>query len=200
MRSAFAHDSYTPLEIAQAAGVPEADVLAALGYSRELVPHAEAVRIGRMLRAPPVRRRRREAAPQPLFALFSDSAPGAPIDRRAAGAVEHAARGPHRPRRVSATFNLTPRAASLRPDDRPPIRCGWCSSPRLVRAAAAAAAGCCRRRRRRRRCAKADAQDQQSDSRAARAEADAARFRRRRSRRRRRCSRPSRCRRSSRRS
>ena len=57
MRSAFAHDSYTPLEIAQAAQVAEADVLDALGYARDLVPHAEAVRIGRMLVQRPATRR-----------------------------------------------------------------------------------------------------------------------------------------------
>ena len=46
MRSAFAHDLYSTLEIAQAAGVPEADVLAALGGTRARLPHDEAVRVG----------------------------------------------------------------------------------------------------------------------------------------------------------
>ncbi len=48
MRSPSGHDLYSPREIALAAGVPEADVLAALG-ARGLVPHAEAVRLGRRL-------------------------------------------------------------------------------------------------------------------------------------------------------
>src|SRR5476651_375915 len=49
MRPASAHDLYSPAEIARAAGVSEADVVAALGYGRELISHAEAVRLGRML-------------------------------------------------------------------------------------------------------------------------------------------------------
>lgn len=118
MRSASAHDLYSPLEIAQAAGVPEADVLAALGHARGLVPHAEAVRLGRML----VQRAAggpRRTAPGSLFSLFSDAAParrptGVPLALSStlhAGLIAVAV--------FIATFNLAPRAASLRPDDRP---------------------------------------------------------------------------------
>ena len=44
-------DFYSPREIAAATGVPEADVVAALGGLRQLVGHADAVRIGRHLAA-----------------------------------------------------------------------------------------------------------------------------------------------------
>jgi protein TonB len=118
MRSASAHDLYSPREIAQAAGVPETDVRAALGHARELVPHAEAVRLGRML----VQRAAggpRRTAPGSLFSLFSDPAParrpaGVPLALSStlhAGLIAVAV--------FIATFNLAPRAASLRPDDRP---------------------------------------------------------------------------------
>jgi protein TonB len=117
MRSASAHDLYSPREIAQAAGVPEAEVLAALGYARQLIPHAEAVRLGRMLvqRAGSPRR----PAPGSLFSLFSDAAParrstGVPL---ALSSTLHA--GLVAVGVFVATFNLAPRAASLRPDDRP---------------------------------------------------------------------------------
>ena len=129
MRSAFAHDSYTPREIAQAAGVPEADVLVALGYARELVPHGEAVSIGRML----VRHRAwaPRLEPRPLFGQFSGARParrstGVPVALAStlhAGLVAFAV--------LLATFNLTPRAASLRPDDRPadPMRLVFVAAP-----------------------------------------------------------------------
>ena len=125
MRSAFAHDSYTPLEIAQAAHVPEADVLDALGYARDLVPHAEAVRLGRMLVQRPGTRR--DAA---LFGTFSRVAPahrstGIPLALSStlhAGLVAFGV--------FLATFNLTPRAASLRPDDRAdPMRLVFIAAP-----------------------------------------------------------------------
>ena len=129
MSSAFAHDSYSPLEIAQAAGVPEADVLIALGYARERVPHVEAVRIGRMLVRNPGGPRR--TAPRSLFGLFADATParrstGVPLALAStlhAGLVAFAV--------FLATFNLTPRAASLRSDDRPadPMRLVFVASP-----------------------------------------------------------------------
>src|SRR2546427_8400262 len=51
MRPSSPTDFYSRREIALAAGVSEADVLAVLGPAREFVPHAEAVRIGRLLAA-----------------------------------------------------------------------------------------------------------------------------------------------------
>jgi periplasmic protein TonB len=130
MRSASAHDSYTPREIAQAAGVPEAAVLAALGHTAALVPHAEAVHLGRML----VRRAAigvtgtRRA---PLFGMFSDTttptrSTGMPLVLSStlhASLIALAV--------FLATFNLTPRAASLRPDDRraDPMRLVFIATP-----------------------------------------------------------------------
>src|SRR4051812_36232027 len=119
MRSAAAHDSYTVREIALAAGVPDADVLAALGDSRALVPHAEAVQLGRRLV------QRRASGPGldhtrsgPLFETFSAPA-GA---RRSAGVPMVLSSTLHASlialALFLATFDLTPRAASLRPEDR----------------------------------------------------------------------------------
>jgi periplasmic protein TonB len=118
MRSAFAHDSFSPAEIAQAAGVAEDEVVALAGYAREGIPHDEAVRIGRLL----VQRSRgvtASAAPGPLFGLFSASPAsgrrtGVPLALSStvhAGLIAFAV--------FLATFDLNPRAASLRPDDRP---------------------------------------------------------------------------------
>ena len=78
MRSSSAHVVYSPVEIARAAGVPEAEVTAVLGRGRELIPHDEAVRVGRMLVH---RAGGRRQSPQSLFSIFADRAPA----RRAAG-------------------------------------------------------------------------------------------------------------------
>ncbi len=118
MRSASANDWYSPRDIAQAAGVPEVDVLAALGHSHEGVPHADAVRLGRML----VQRAGRASSRGgrgSLFTIFSDTTPA----RRPAGlpfalsSTLHA--GLIAVAVLMAAFNLSPRAASLGPDDRP---------------------------------------------------------------------------------
>jgi protein TonB len=110
---------FSPREIALAAGVPEADVLAALGQVRGLVPYADAVRVGRRLA-------QRNAAGSPSRtvpgALFSTIAKTAPVRglagvRLAASSTLHA--GLIALAVFIATFNLAPRAASLRPDDRP---------------------------------------------------------------------------------
>lgn len=132
MRPASAHDLYSPAEIARAAGVSEADVVAALAYGRELISHAEAVRLGRMLvqRTP---RRGSGQAPRPGSGqagggrsagsgLMFSSISGAAKKRRSAGVLAlsstlHA--GLVAVAVFIATFNLTPRAASLRPEDRP---------------------------------------------------------------------------------
>jgi len=127
MRPNTAYDSFTPREIALAAGVPEADVLAALGLPRGRrsnlqVSHAEAVRLGRML-APRAanlsgpRRAEQQGLPKPLFSLFSDGArsrrqAGVPL---AVSSTLHA--GLIAVAVFVATFNLSPRAATLRNDD-----------------------------------------------------------------------------------
>src|SRR3954447_19848041 len=133
MRSASAQDSYTVREIALAAGVPDADVLAALGYSRALVPHAEAVQLGRML----VQRARTfpaaglDSTPRAsLFGMFSGGARG----RRSTGVPLVLSSTLHASLIALglflATFDLTPRAASLRPDDRAePMRLVFLATP-----------------------------------------------------------------------
>ena len=129
MGSAFAHDSFTPLEIAQAAGVPEADVVEALGPGDPpaLVRHAEAVRVGRML----VQRLATRPGAAPLFRTFS----GVPAARRSTGMPLALSSTLHAGLVAFAvfltTFNLTPRAASLRPDDRPadPMRLVFVATP-----------------------------------------------------------------------
>src|SRR5262245_27282870 len=67
MPSSVSLDGYSPREIARAAGVPERAVLQALGGRRRLVPHEEAVRIGRALKYGP----RANVTPAPLFAIVS---------------------------------------------------------------------------------------------------------------------------------
>jgi TonB family protein len=118
MRSGFAHASYTPLEIARAAGVAEADVLAQLGHSRGLIPHAEAVRIGRILVRHDGAPVAKPAVRASLFTVFSGGAPagrspGVPF---ALSSTLHA--GFIALALFLTTFNLTPRAVSLRSDDR----------------------------------------------------------------------------------
>ena len=130
MRSVFAPDSYSPLEIAQAAGVAEADVLAVLGYGRQLVPHAEAVRLGRMLVQHAGTGTRRPAA-RPLFGLYATVTParrstGVPLALSSTlhvGLIAFAV--------FLAAFNLAPRAASLRPGERPadPMRLVFVAAP-----------------------------------------------------------------------
>ena len=155
-------DLYSPREIALAAGVPEADVVAALGGVRRFVGHADAVRIGRQLaRAPgaPGRQPRRSAGAvtpaDSLFTIFSEAS----RSRRSAGvplalsSTLHAGLIAVR-RRSSRPSTSRPAPPRSGPTTDPPSRCGWSSSRRRARAAAAAAADCCRRRRRRRRFAK----------------------------------------------
>jgi protein TonB len=110
------HDLYSPAEIARAAGVREAEVMAELAHRRELVPHADAVRLGRMLVARAGRESGRSAS-RSLFSLFSEAAPA----RRSTGvplvlsSTMHAAA--IAVALFLAAFNLSPRAATLRPSD-----------------------------------------------------------------------------------
>jgi TonB family protein len=132
-------DFYSPREIAAAAGVPEADVVTALGGVRGLLNHEDAVRLGRQLAL--AARRPRAATPQsaslpaakapgPLFSLFSESArahrsTGVPLAVSStlhAGVIVFAI--------FLASFNLSPRAASLS-DDSPaePMRLVFVATP-----------------------------------------------------------------------
>ena len=123
MGSPTPYDLYSPGEIARAAGVPESEVIAALGGVRRFIGHSDAVRLGRQLaRANSVR---------PLFSLFSEAAPS----RRSAG-VPLAVSSTLHVGLIAfavflATFNLSPRAAALRDEDRPvePMRLVFISTP-----------------------------------------------------------------------
>lgn len=137
-----ASDSFTPREIARAAGVPETQVLAALGLPAgssgtgtrsPYVGHAEAVRIGRMLarRAASTSRGVATRAPAPLFSLFTDPTPsrrptGVPL---AVSSTLHA--GLVALVVFITTFNLAPRAATLRADEGPsdPMRLVFLNLP-----------------------------------------------------------------------
>jgi len=130
MRSASARELYSTAEIARAAGVAEIDVRAALGGARQLVPHAEAVRIGRRL----VQRASggpRSAGTPPLFRMFADATPA----RRSTGVPFVVSSTLHASvlalAMFLAAFNLSPHAASLRPADRPvdPMRLVFLAIP-----------------------------------------------------------------------
>jgi protein TonB len=128
-------DLFSPREIALAAGVPEADVVAALGGSRGMVGRADAVRIGRMLVSHPsagVGRPSDVADRQlgPLFSLFTDAEPA----RRKTGIPLAVSSSLHAGLIAFAVFvatNLSPRAATLRIDDRPaePMRLVFVATP-----------------------------------------------------------------------
>jgi protein TonB len=119
---------YSPREIALAASVSEEQVVVALGdRHRRYVPHAEAVRIGRILSAgrvsPPA------ATPHPLFWMFSDtSASRANPVPLAVSSTLHVLVGIIV---FVTTFNLAPRAATLTPDDHPadPMRLVFIATP-----------------------------------------------------------------------
>src|SRR6266550_555768 len=133
-----AYDLYSPREIALAAGVPEADVIDAVGGdARQLVAHTDAVRLGRAL----VARASAAASADPdadtarpaatLFSLFSGAAPS----RRPAGVPLAVSSTLHVGLIAAAifiaTFNLSPRAAALRTDDPPadPLRLVFVATP-----------------------------------------------------------------------
>ena len=134
-----AYDLYSPGEIARAAGVSEADVIAALGGVRRFVGHSDAVRLGRHLARAAGGRQDQgtlvSTAPVPpadsLFALFSTAAPS----RRAAGVPLALSSTLHAGLIAFAvflaTFNLSPRAASLKTDERPadPMRLVFMATP-----------------------------------------------------------------------
>src|SRR6266550_3700962 len=137
MRPTPSHDLYSPREIALAAGVPEADVIAVIGDARGLVAHADAVRLGRALvarasAAASSTAGAETARPAPtLFSLFSGAAPS----RRPAGVPLAVSSTLHVGLIAAAvfiaTFNLSPRAAALRTDDPPadPLRLVFVATP-----------------------------------------------------------------------
>jgi periplasmic protein TonB len=115
MHPAFAA-LYSPREIARAAGVSERDVRALVGPGAAWLPHDEAVQLGRLL----VSRAREDAPcpPEPMFSLLAGRGSSRrPLMPLALSSSVHFA--------VAAVlvfiagFDLTPRAAALRSDDRP---------------------------------------------------------------------------------
>jgi hypothetical protein len=138
MRPTPSHDLYSPREIALAAGVPEADVIAAIGGDvRRLVVHADAVRLGRALvarassAAPTAAEADATRPPATLFSMFSGASPS----RRPAGVPLAVSSTLHVGLIAAAvfiaTFNLSPRAAALRTDDPPadPMRLVFVATP-----------------------------------------------------------------------
>ena len=138
MGSTPQYDLYAPNEIARAAGVPEADVIAALGGVRRFVGHSDAVRLGRHLVRAAALRRGQDAGVPPgvvapagsLFGIFS----GAAASRRPTGVPLALSSTLHASLIAFAiflaTFNLSPRAAVLRDDIRPdPMRLVFLATP-----------------------------------------------------------------------
>ena len=122
-------DLYSPGEIARAAGVSQAQVVAALGGVKSYVRHADAVRLGRALAASV-----RATATPPggrLFSLFSDraSSQGSTGVPMALSSTLHA--GLFALAIFLSTVNLAPRAAAFRADDRPadPMRLVFLPTP-----------------------------------------------------------------------
>jgi TonB family protein len=112
-------DLYSAREIALAAGVPEAHVVALMAGVPGHVRHDDAVRIGR---AAVLQARRSVAQPESargLFGIFSEAPAGIGSKRvLALSSTVHA--GALAFCVFIATFNLAPRAASLKQDDQPP--------------------------------------------------------------------------------
>jgi TonB family protein len=120
---------YSPDEIARAAGIPEAQVVAAIGRD-VLVPFADAVRLGRSLT------RGRHAAPTvvspPLFSIFSNAL--ARQSGRPAGVPLFVSSTLHLTivavAIFVATLGLAPTAATLRTEDRvEPMRLVFMAPP-----------------------------------------------------------------------
>jgi protein TonB len=128
MPSATAQVLYSTAEIARAAGVPEADVTAALGGGLNFVPHDEAVRVGRMLAHRP------GECQQPTGSLFSIFWHRASLSRSAGlplalSSTVHV--GVIAVALFLAAFDLSSRAATLGPEDRPvePMRLVFVTTP-----------------------------------------------------------------------
>ncbi len=135
MRPNLPTDLYSHREIALAAGVSEADVLAVLGPAREFVPHDEAVRVGRLLAGlaqdPQSEINRQSAIRDPQSAIDPQSPIRIPQSRGLPLAVSSTLHVGLTALVLLATFDLAPRAAVLKPDDRPaePMRLVFLATP-----------------------------------------------------------------------
>lgn len=112
MPSAFSAVVYSPREIATAAGVPEECAIVAIGRADALLPHRDALRIGREL-AREGRHRLAGPPPRPLFSIFLTAvaynrATGVPL---ALSSTLHA--GLIGLALFITTFGLSPTAATL---------------------------------------------------------------------------------------
>src|SRR5213592_1950544 len=134
MMSNASADVYSADEIALAAGVPDADVIAALeklGHTRgadAFVSFADAVRLGRALLS--ANRTVPAGAPRPLFSMFASTGRSG----RSTGVPLVVSSTLHITMLAVAVFigtlSLTPNAATLRTDDRPePSRLVFIATP-----------------------------------------------------------------------
>jgi TonB family protein len=122
-------DVYSPREIARAAGVPEEQVVAALGSRDGFVPHTDAVRLGRDLRG----RADLNAGASASASLSADFSRTRPALFSVFGVDARAPRAKGVPLAVSSTLHaglvagavfvtslgLAPTAATLHPEERP---------------------------------------------------------------------------------
>jgi protein TonB len=122
MRPTPPTELYSRREIALAAGVSEADVLAVLGPVSEFVPYDEAVRVGRLLAG---------VGQDPQSEINPQSAFRIPQSRGLPLAVSSTLHVALTALVFLATFNLAPRASTLKPDDRPaePMRLVFLATP-----------------------------------------------------------------------
>jgi periplasmic protein TonB len=131
MRPSLPTELYSRREIAAAAGVPEADVTALVGEAREFVPHHEAVAIGRLLVAAGPTASIGGATSGASAAAPSRAANRIPQARSVPFAVSSTLHVAFTAVIVFATLNLSPRAASLKPDEPPagPMRLVFLATP-----------------------------------------------------------------------
>jgi len=131
MPSLSSGDLYSAREIALAASVPEAQVVALMSGGARYVRHEDAVRIGRaalmQVRGGPWEQPR---SGQELFAIFSN-APSGIGSKRVFALSSSVPAGAFAFCVFMAAFNLAPRAASLKADDRPadPVRLVFLATP-----------------------------------------------------------------------
>jgi TonB family protein len=138
MPTRTASEVYSPREIALASGVSEAQVLAVLGptLGGGYLSHADAVRVGRQLASrlatsvPDQMATSVPAAPEAMFSVFGATAkPHRSAVPLALSSTVHA--GIFAFIVFLTTFNLTPRAAALKIDERPadPMRLVFVATP-----------------------------------------------------------------------
>jgi len=132
MRSGPPADLYSPREIALAAGVSAADVLALVGPDREFVPHDEAVAVGRRLAGRQSAGHPHSEGREAQIALSLSKGPiGIPQSRALPLTLSSTLHIVVTAVALATTFDLSPRAATLKADDRPafPMRLIFLEAP-----------------------------------------------------------------------